>query len=165
MKPSEIVSLIERIEKSGNKTQALAEAGVNKATYYSWLRRYRRGGIAGLIPKQSKWTDKEIQKLVEAASEAWSVNDILPKYPKRSKKAIEAKLADCGFSFREHQRKLLAARKDKRCRKCGLLKPVEDFYDAAFESLDGKHSYCKQCVLMSQSKYRETNPEKIQSRQ
>ena len=50
----------------------------------------------------------------------------------------------------------------KKCTKCGIEKNLEGFHKRK-DSKDGRKSRCKDCMNVSNRKYREDNPEKIKS--
>ncbi len=50
----------------------------------------------------------------------------------------------------------------KECRKCGLEKPLTDFYaDARYRG--GHHHQCKACALLAKRAWERGNPEKVQA--
>lgn len=49
---------------------------------------------------------------------------------------------------------------EKRCTKCGVVKPIDDFGGGAAMS-DGKSSRCRKCVSETAAEYNRTHPEKF----
>jgi hypothetical protein len=163
----EIVNLICEAEKADNKTKFLSQKSVSRATYYMWLRKYKKGGVDALTTlNQITWSAFEIEKITNAFDKKSEVSyaNLLEILPSRTKKAIEAKIAELGYSVEIHNAKIARETVDKKCAKCDKIKNKTEFYAVKSGSIDGYHSYCKQCVLFSQKDYRERNETEIKQR-
>lgn len=60
---------------------------------------------------------------------------------------------------KERERQRLIAKPDKRCAKCGEVKPKSEFGNAP-RYTDGKRPYCKPCHAAGNRKWRETYPDR-----
>jgi hypothetical protein len=58
-------------------------------------------------------------------------------------------------------REMVPLTEEKRCTKCGIVKPLSDFYQAR----DGHHKVCKKCIGEWKRLYREKNKLKISEQQ
>jgi hypothetical protein len=163
-----IFKTIKRVDSSPNKTLLLKRLGVPRGTYYVWRRLLKiRGkkGLLGLGDLVWKLKEEKIIRRFFKKKALLAVKDLKPLLRSRSIRAIEAKVKAMGFSFRTHNRLFAEQRVRKLCSRCKRLLPVEGFYKAHFESLDGLHVYCKGCVSASQEGYRKRNREKILERE
>lgn len=164
---AEILKFMAEIAASSNKKALLGKRGINRSTYYNWLRVVKLHGEAGLVPaSEITWTKEELQKIndVITRSEPPSLKDFQEHIPGRSPRAIEGKLKEMGIQLRSIKQSKLRKRQEKRCKKCSRIRPRSDFYTVKKESADGLHVYCKECILKTQSAYREKNPESVKKR-
>jgi len=53
----------------------------------------------------------------------------------------------------------------KRCRKCGQVKPIEEFSKDSRRKKDGRGSWCKACMAVANTAYRKADPEKCAASQ
>jgi hypothetical protein len=53
---------------------------------------------------------------------------------------------------------------EKRCKTCGIIKPLNDFYKGTKTCVDGYFGNCKQCCQINQKIYRSTHKEAINNR-
>lgn len=168
MKRAQILAAIQKVSKSANKTQSLRILGIPRATYYSWLRTLKTKGPSGIVSSEEMaWTPEDVKKLRQAfcSSSKVSLSRLTQIFPKRTLKAVEAKLSEIGLSVMQHNRRVAREAGTKRCAKCKAQKPKAEYYPATFESLDGLHVWCKSCVLQSQAKYRLVNRSAIRKRE
>jgi hypothetical protein len=167
MNKEEILRFLEEVAPLTNKRAYLKQRGVNPATYYNWVRKVKEGGTTALVVASEKaWAETEISKLkrVLVEKETPALADFYESLPTRTPKAIEAKLKEIGVSLREIKRKSLSRKSDKKCKKCGTVKPRDSFYEVKNESASGLHTYCKQCLLKNQSDYRTRNHKAVLQR-
>lgn len=125
MNRDEIILLIKEIESSKNKSNKLKDKGISKATYYMWLKKFKLGGEEALITiSDLVWTeeDKNFIKDKFSTHSKLSIKDFQINFPNRTVKAIESKIGEFGFSIREHNRKIVQADSQKKCKKCGVVK-------------------------------------------
>ncbi len=167
MNKEEILRFLEEVAPLTNKRAYLKQRGVNPATYYNWVRKVKeRGPTALIVAAEKTWTETEVSKLkkVLIEKETPALADFYESLPTRTPKAIEAKLKEIGVSLRAIKRKALSSKSDKKCKKCGMLKPRDSFYKVKTESASGLHTYCKQCLLKNQSDYTASNYQIVQKR-
>ena len=64
-----------------------------------------------------------------------------------------------GIAERKKRMAVLPVRETKPCKKCGEVKPREQFYKHT-GFMDGRHSACKSCMSIEAAAYRQRNREK-----
>jgi len=163
-----ILRTISLVESKKRKGHFLKELGISRGTYYFWRRLLKAKGkdaITGLV--DLTWKSGEIRIISDYFKKKalLSIYDLKQKLPKRSAKAIEARVKEMGLSFRNHNRLFSQQRRTKRCARCKMVRPIENYYKVKFESLDGRHVFCKRCILISQRAYKYKNRERIQKRE
>jgi len=167
MNKEEILRFLEEVAPLTNKRAFLKQRGVNPATYYNWVRKVKDGGPSALVAAAEKiWSDAEVSKLKKLVTEKETpaLADFYKCVPTRTPKAIEAKLKEIGISLRKIKRDALHSKPDKKCKKCGIVKPRKNFYEVKTESASGLHTYCKQCLLKNQANYTTRNYKVVQQR-
>jgi len=168
MNGNEILRAIEHVQASPNKGEALAALGIPRATYYSWLRAIKERGRSSIKGQADiVWKDSEVALLKRAFSKAIKLNfgKLTEILPHRTRKAIEGKMRELGLSILQHNRAAARSSTHKRCTKCKRLKAKAEFYRVRFESLDGLHVWCRDCILEQQANYRASNQGVIRERE
>ena len=168
MNKEEILRFLEEVAPLTNKRAFIKQRGVNPATYYNWVRKVKTGGPSALVTAAEKkpWTEAEVSRLkkVVIENETPVLADFYKSAPTRTPKAIEAKLKEIGVSLRKIKREALHGKPDKKCKKCGIVKPRKSFYEVKTESASGLHTYCKQCLLTNQADYKTRNYQAVLQR-
>jgi hypothetical protein len=163
MDADEIVRIIEFVSASKSKAATIQSLGVPKSTYYIWLKKYRTLGRAGITFPDKGWTEVEDNKLKALSSQGLTVAEISSEFPKRTNKAVASRIESFGISLLA-QRRRYRERHGKLCSVCHEVKPLDQFYTASYESVDGRMSLCKDCFLADNRLYRLQNQEKILAR-
>lgn len=156
MNAEQIQAIISKVEAAPIKIVALREIAVPKQTYYLWLKKFRAGGKDALQTLVSLWTENEDKRLVELATGEYSLQEISSQLDSRTRKAVEARLKYLGISLLGMRRET-ARRIGKICSVCRARKPLAEFYDAHYESVDGKMSLCKVCFTAKTNSYKKAN--------
>ena len=95
------------------------------------------------------------KSIIEAIHKYEKLSDVA-NFLNISYKQLEGRMSKYKIKFRTV--KLLQRKKEgKVCSKCKLKKKLNSFYNAKYESIDGKTSWCKVCILKQQSEYRKTD--------
>jgi len=155
-KKLEIISLIQRAD---NRRDALIENNISYSTFKRWRKKYNEEGIEGLENKIF-WTEEEDERLIDLASNDIQTKEILKIFQHRTSKSIEARLKKLNLSLNK-ERIEYREKFGKKCSVCGNRKNLEEYYEAIYESIDGKQSQCKECFLASNKEYRKKNEKEI----
>jgi len=153
--PSEILEYIKKIDNAPNKTLTIKKLGITGRTYYNWKEKLKQHGIEYFENNYStfsKVSKSELKKIliktesIEKTAKVFGVtrsevdyrmskfNLLILKLLKNKKKDIEGKI----------------------CPICNIYKSRENFYPV--DSIDGMHTYCKNCLLKNQKEIHERNP-------
>ena len=94
----------------------LSQKGFSRATYFMWLRKYKKGGIEALTTlNQITQSAFEIGKITSAFNEKSEISyaNLYEIIPNKTKKAIEAKIAELGYFVENHNAKIARETADK----------------------------------------------------
>ena len=94
----------------------LSQKDFSRATYYMWLRKYKKGGIEALTTlNQITWSAFEIGKITSTFNEKSEISyaNLYEIIPNKTKKAIEAKIAELGYFVENHNAKIARETADK----------------------------------------------------
>tara|TARA_B100000767_G_C19721715_1_gene517562 strand:+ start:191 stop:955 length:765 start_codon:yes stop_codon:yes gene_type:complete len=94
------------------------------------------------------------KSIIEAIQKYEKLSDVA-NFLDLSYKQLEGKMSKYKIKFRS-VKILQRKREGKFCSKCKSKKKLRSFYNAKYESIDGKTSWCKVCTLKQQSEYRKT---------
>lgn len=160
MKATQILRIITEVEGAANKSAALRIRGLAKQTYYSWQKKLREGGPSALEGLDRSWRTEEDEHLARIATGALTLQEMARALGNRSKKAVEARLKKLGISLLKKRRET-AELFGKICSVCRNRKPLDDFYEAHYETVDGRMSLCKACFVAQTNAYKTANNAKI----
>ena len=158
------MKLLQLVAETRNKSALLREFGLSKSTYYLWRKKYTEQGIDGLEDAAPRWSDEDDRLLQELAGSDVDLSAISDRFPGRTRKAIEERIRGLGISL-VSERVEFKTKHGKQCSHCHERKPLREFYDAKYESIDGKMSLCKACFLDRCEQYGKANQDHINARE